>query len=60
VRKVKYSKPICIIYNPKAGSQKNVLPMIEERLIMEKISFESYITEKAFDTFMLANTLDLT
>jgi hypothetical protein len=53
-RKVTQTLPIAIIYNPNSGNKTNLLPQIKHRLPTAVI----FITEKAFDSFKFANSLD--
>ena len=58
VRKVNYTKPLALIYNPNSGKKINVRPKIEQRLKKEGISFEFIPTKKAGDTYVIAHELD--
>ena len=60
VRQVEYKKPIAIIYNPNSGTQTNIRPFITNRLLKARVDFEFLETQKAFDTFLIPNTIDLT
>lgn len=37
---IKFKKPLAIIFNPFSGKKRDVRPVIQKRLEMEKISFE--------------------
>jgi len=56
---LKYDKPIALIYNPNSGTKNNIRPTIAKRLTMEGIDHEFIATQKEFDTYLIANTLDL-
>ena len=58
-RKVSYTLPILIIYNPSSGKSVNMIPMIEARLQKENIQFEMMPTQKALDTYQFAKDADL-
>ena len=58
-RRVSYKKPIAIIYNPNSGKKRLVEPKIEARLKAAKIPYEMILTQKAFDSFELANSIAL-
>ena len=60
IRYLNYHKPLCLIYNPNSGRRKNIILRIQDRLTIEKIRFKLLITNRANDTFLLGNTLDLT
>jgi diacylglycerol kinase family enzyme len=59
LRNINYDKPICIIYNPNSGRRKNIILRIKDRLNSEDIPFKLLMTEKPFDTFLLANSLEI-
>lgn len=58
-RKLTYDKPICIIYNPHSGRMTNLIPLIEQRLQKEKITFDLMKTKQAGDTYRFAKELDI-
>jgi len=58
-RKLDYSKPLCIIYNPNSGTMTNMIPLIEQRLHAENIPFELMSTKKAGDTYEFALDLEI-
>ena len=58
-RKIRYDKPICIIYNPVSGKKTNLVPRIEERLNAEKILYKFLPTQKAQDTYTYARDLPI-
>ena len=58
-RRVSYKKPLAIIYNPNSGKKRQVRSKIEERLKAANIPYEMMPTQKAFDTFEFANSIDL-
>jgi len=60
VRTVKFSKPIAIVYNPNSGKKTNIKQFITTRLQKAGLQFEFLMTQKAFDSFLIANTVDLT
>jgi hypothetical protein len=37
---IKFKKPLAIVFNPVAGKKRDVRPVIQKRLEMEKIPFE--------------------
>lgn len=57
--KVVYSKKIGIIYNPFSGKKRNLRPLIEHRLKKAGIEYEFLESKKYFQTFEIANTLDI-
>ena len=58
-RRVNYTKPIAIIYNPNSGKKRDLKPLIEERLSAHNIPYVLIPTQKKFDTFQFAYDLDL-
>jgi len=59
-RRVSYKRPIVVIYNPNSGKKRDLAPLIEDRFKAENIPYEMMPTQKAFDTFEFANSIDLT
>ena len=59
VRKVNFSKPICIIYNPNSGSKQNICPQIQQKLDLHQVAYHLMPTQKALDGFRFANELNL-
>jgi hypothetical protein len=58
VRKVDYSLPLAVIYNPNSGNKRNLVPDIEARFVKEGLKFEMMPTKKAGDTFNFAAAID--
>jgi len=48
---IKFKKPLAIIFNPFAGKKRDVRPVIQKRLDMEKISFEFIESTRQFMTW---------
>ena len=49
-----------MIYNPNAGTKVDIRPLIKSHFDQQSIPFHFYPTEKYFDSFTFAHTLDLT
>lgn len=57
-RKLRYDKPMLVIYNPNSGKKTNFVPKITSRLQAAKIPFEMMPTQKALDPLNFARTVD--
>jgi sphingosine kinase len=57
--KVEYTKPIAIIYNPNSGKKIDIRAHIRRRLDEANIKYEFLESKVAFDTWRIANTLDI-
>ena len=58
-RNIAFSKPIGIIINPNSGKKIDLMPLIADRLQMEKVEFEFMLTQKAFDSFLIPFNCDM-
>ena len=57
--RVTYTKPLAIIYNPNAGRKHNIKALIIQKLSSAKIPYEILESRRQFDTYKLANQLDI-
>ncbi|CDW71902.1 diacylglycerol kinase [Stylonychia lemnae] len=59
IGKLKYSKPVAIIYNPNSGKKKDIKKYIMDKFNRNNIKFEILESKKAFDTFTIPFKIDI-